>query len=131
MAKYTRFRTLLEASATSDYAKPEYGDTEETASTSTQVRFHDTISVATTGSTYSMALLATCRLLQIKNTDSTNYVTLSYTTGAGGATAQSMKLLAGETAVLRDLRAVATVVANVTITANTAACLCEISYEGT
>lgn len=131
MAKYTRLRTVLEVSDTSDYAKATYAQTEETASSSTQARCSDVFKAATAGSVYSLAHLATCRLFQIENTDATNYVTLTYTTGAGGATTQTMKLLPGEVAVLRDLRAVATIVADVTVTAHTAAVLCAVSYEGT
>jgi hypothetical protein len=132
MAKYTRFRTLFEVSDTSDFAKADVYATEETATTATKVRLKELISAALTpGTVLSLAHLVTCPRLQITNKDASNFVTITYQTNSGGATTQTKKLLAGKTCVLRDIRAVASVVQNVTLVADTAACDVEVSYEGT
>lgn len=132
MAKYTRFRTLYEISDTSDFAKADVYATEETSTSPTKVRLKETLSAAlTTGTTLSLAHLVTCPRLQLTNKDATNFVTVTYQTNSGAATTQTQKLLAGKTCVLRDIRAVTSVVQNVTLVADTAACDVEVSYEGT
>jgi hypothetical protein len=95
------------------------------------VRLAEELSCATSGTTLSLAHLATCALIVIKNTDTTNYVTVTFKTNAGTGTAYSMKLTAGQEAVFRDIYATGGAVANWTITANTSAVVCEVSYVGT
>ncbi len=83
------------------------------------------MTVDTGGTAYSLAKYSTIDELIIKNTDPTNYVTAAFQNAA--ASAQSQKIAAGKTAVFTDVLASA----NLTLTANSAACECDVFVAGT
>ena len=126
MSYYARLNLALEVSAASDYSRPDVHALEST-NTPDEKRIRDTVEVATAGQAYSLSFLASITKLIIYNKDTTNYVTLAYTRAATGA--QSIKIPASEVLVLPGGEV--DVSAAITLTADTAACTCEISYLGT
>lgn len=131
MTDFARLRTLLEVSSASDYSRADESNTTWTG-TPTQRVVDRKVSVPTAGFTLKMNEIATAlNFLALSNLDTTNYITVVFKTNAGTGTSYSMKLLAGETCVLRDLYVTAGAAADVTLTANTLACLALVSYVGT
>lgn len=131
MSDYARLRTFLEVSSASDYSRADEASTSWTG-TPTQRVVDRKISVTTGGFTLALnEMLSALSFLQVTNLDASNYITIVFKTNAGSGTSYSMKLLAGETCVLRDLYVTAGHAADVTLTANTATCLCAVSYVGT
>lgn len=131
MSDYARLRTFLEVSNASDYSRSDEASTVWTG-TPTQRVVDRKISCPTTGFTLKLNEFASAlSFLQINNLDTTNYVTVVFKTNAGSGTSYSMKLLAGETTVLRDLYITASAGADVSITANTSSVICAVSYVGT
>jgi hypothetical protein len=65
--------------------------------------------------------------LFINNSDSTNFVTVVYRTGGGGAVDQTIAIPAGEFVVLTDI----TAASNLVMTADTASVNCAVLAFGT
>jgi len=81
----------------------------------------------TSATTYYIDHLTSVTDLIIENLDTTNFVTLTFRTGANGATDNKIKLLKTDIIILQDV----TVANNLIFTANTAAVKLKISYRGT
>lgn len=116
MTDYSRSTTTLRYGETSDYSD-NLVNRATTFEATTNTRFTEQqFSALTTGTTISLASFTTLSVLHLTNKDTANYVTVTYRTGAGAATTQTMKLLAGEDTLLRDVTAATSLV----FTANTA-----------
>ena len=132
MTDYARLRLSLEVSDASDYSRPRISGFEVTA-VPDEYRVGEVIEVATTpGQTYTLSHLASLTDLIIKNLDTTNYVTVTWrsvanTAGSPSSVDNICRLAAGKMMILNDV----TVANNLTLVADTAALLVEISYLGT
>lgn len=84
-----------------------------------------TVSAATGGTTVDLGAFASVAQVVVKNKDTTNYVTLVTTTDSGSAS-NSHKIAAGKLEVLSDVK----VSGDLLLTANTAACECEVIILG-
>ena len=126
MTKYARTRIVTEVSDASDYSRPKVHATEWTE-TPDEFRLEDEIEVATAGQTYYLEHLASLTQLRIKNTDTSNYVTATYTRVATGT--NIVRIAPGDEIVISGVDI--TTSGNLTLQANTAAVTVEISYLGT
>ena len=126
MSKYARTRIITEVSDASDYSRAKTHATEWTE-TPDEFRLEDEIEVATAGQTYYLEHLASLVLLRIKNTDTSNYVTATYTRVATGT--NIIRIAPGNEIVISGVDI--TPSGNLTLQANTAAVTVEISYLGT
>lgn len=127
MSDYARLRLMLERSAASDYSRPKTHSVEMTM-TPDESRICDEIEVATAGQTYTLSHLSSLSDLLIYNKDTTNYLTVAYTS-VGTAGTATIKIAAGKTMLIPGSDITAS--GNLTLTANTAAVEVEISYLGT
>lgn len=133
MSDYARLRLSLEVSDASDYSRPVTHGVELTA-TPDEARVRDVIEVATAGQSYPLSHLTACTDLLIYNADTTanggggNYMSVAYTSVANSGT-NTIRIPAGKCAVIPG--ADITVASTITLTANTAAVVAEISYLGT
>ncbi len=127
MSDYARLRLSLEVSDASDYSRPKTHGIQVTA-TPDEARVMDVIEIATAGQSYPLSHLSSASDVIIYNADSTNYMTVAYTS-VGNSGTNTIKIPAGKVAVIPggDI----TVASTVTLTANTAAVIAEISYLGT
>lgn len=127
MSKYARTRITTEVSDASDYSRAREYATEITH-TPDEFRLGELIEVATAGQTYYLAHLNSVTELRIKNEDTSNYVTVAYTS-VGNAGTNTVKIAAGKELVIPG--GDVTCSGNLTLTANTAAVSVTISYLGT
>lgn len=123
MTDYAKIQVSYVYSANSDYSSPIQSRLFESEYTPSEV-LTSRVSAATGGTTVELGSFTTPTVAIVKNTDATNYVTVTYTNAASSA--QSVVLLAGETSVLTDVKASADLV----LTANTAACVCDVVVLG-
>lgn len=84
-----------------------------------------TVSAATGGTTIDLAAFASVDYVVVKNKDTVNYVTLTFTTNSGSA-ANSHRIVAGKVAIEPDVK----VSGDLVLTANTSACECEVTIVG-
>jgi hypothetical protein len=131
MSYYSRTRVLVENSLYSDYGKADSQSVEVTGTPSVWVSDVLISAVTTPGSTITLDPMITCTQFTFQNLDATNFVTLAVKFAAQGATAISIKVPAGKAVVLTDLRSATGLVQAIVVTADTAACLCRYSAEGT
>lgn len=116
---------LLEVSAS-------YSPNEDWSRPVSRVYFSDTeaptkkldsvVSAATGGTTVELGSLGTVAYLVIYNRDTTNYVDATFRSAGNGSTNNILRLAAGKMAVLSDVTAGNDLI----LTANTAACVCDI-----
>lgn len=127
MAKYARFRSLVELSDTSDYADDSTVELTDTWTPDEWVR--DTLfeTTSTSATTYTTSHLSTLSKVAIYNTDSTNFVTITFRTGANSSTDNKIALAAGKYIELTDV----TASGNLIFTADTAAVIVRITLIGT
>lgn len=121
---YSRIRTLIEVSDYSDYSNATVMQTEVLNTAILVPRVSASMTIPTAGITLTLSGAATAwSALHIKNTDSTNYVTIAYTS-VGAAGAATVRVLAGKSVTLTsDINHSG----NITLTANTAACICDVT----
>lgn len=120
---YHRTRILTEVSDYSDYSNATIVQTESTNTAALVVRSSPSMSVPTAGITLTASGAATAwSLLRVHNQDTTNYVTVAYTS-VGSAGSVSVRVLAGKDLVLTSDMNHSN---NITVTANTAACICDV-----
>lgn len=124
MAQYIRMRVLIENSAYSDYSQPKFLSGSLETATATSVRMEQPVLVPTGGLTRTTSHMVTGGAIFVRNKDTTNYVTLAYTDR--GSTARSVKISAGEMALIQDFDPSA----DYTLTANTTACSCDVADWG-
>lgn len=127
MADYYKLTVLSRYSESSDYSDPAINQAQSQELTTPTTYIETQVLSTTGGTTLSTANFTSLKSLVLTNKDSTNYVTVVYRTGAGAATNQTMKLLAGETCVLKDV----TAATNPTLTANTASVEVAVVAVGT
>ena len=109
----------------SDYSAPEQSQSIEIESTSDTLRKDlEGLSVATGGTTVTTSEFATITRLVVSNKDSTNYITV---TGDSNSGAFSLQVVTGDSIVLGTVD----VGTNLTLTANSSACLCDVTIWGT
>ncbi len=127
MSKYARTRIGIEVSDADDYSRAAVHDVTVTE-TPDEFRLKDVIEVATAGQSYPLSHLTSATSLLIKNNDTTNFMKIAYTSVANSGV-NTIKIPAGMTALIPggDI----TVGSTVTLTADTAAVVVEISYMGT
>jgi hypothetical protein len=95
----------------------------ETALTPGEFAFYQT-QVLTGGTTIECGTFSTITQILVRNKDATNYVLAAWTSNA---VANQQRIGPGQTLVIPTL---ATVANDLVLTANTAACLCEIYIAG-
>lgn len=127
MADYAKLRVGLTYSENSDYSNPIVDDLSTYAPTTATKVINEKLSAGTSGQAWTAAEMTACLGLTVVNTDGTNYVTVTYKTIAGSATTQTQKLVAGAFFHVADWDPSTTV----TLTANTAACICKLRAIGT
>lgn len=121
---YTRVRTITEISAYSDYSNPVVVQTEATDSTVLVSRVFPLLSVPTSGTTITASGAATAwKKLVVENTDTTNYVTVAYTS-VGSAGSVTIKVPAGQAILLGSGELNHS--NNIVLTANTATVVCNV-----
>lgn len=125
MAYYAKLLVQLEASDYSDYANPDAARHETTLTPDEWSLGRRVETTGTSATTVATSLFTSLSCVVIKNEDSTNYVTVTWTS-ADTAT-NTMRLPAGAVTVLYDV----TAASNFTLTANTAAVVCRVSMTGT
>jgi hypothetical protein len=124
MADYGKVRASLVVSTASDYSDP-YLETNfaDFTFTPTEV-FKVKVSAATTGTTIDLSTFTTVSLIMIKNLDTTNYVDMtknySSVNGVSRIAAKGILIEQSPGTIANDL----------VLTANTAACLCEVIIAG-
>lgn len=110
----------------SDYSEPAPKFAQETESTSDTLRVvYEGVSCATGGTTLDLGNFTTITSVFFRNTDTTNFVTV---TGQSNSVAFSLKVPASS-GWFRIPEA--TPGADLTVTADTAACLCDVEVWGT
>ncbi len=123
MASYARVRTILEHSEASDYSNPTL--IEEFTSTATPTKkLAIEISAATGGTTVETGTFTTISHCVIENEDATNFVEVEFDYDSA---TRKVKVVADSHTVLQALDPTA----DITITADTAACVCEVWLFGT
>jgi hypothetical protein len=127
MVDYSKTTTTVRYGEVSDYSD-NLVNRSSTFESTTDTKFTEQqFGALTTGTTISLAVFTTLSAVKLLNKDPANYVTVTYRTGAGVATTQTMKLLAGQDALLRDVTAATSLV----FTANTATVEVELIAVGT
>lgn len=126
MSKYARTRIVTEVSEASDYSRPKV-HASEILETPDEFRLGDLIEIATAGQTYYLQHLSSLTQVRIRNTDTTNYMTVTYTRVA--TSTNIIRLAAGDELVIPGVDITAS--GDLTLQANTAAVVAEISYLGT
>lgn len=122
MAKYVKRLVTLLISDHSDYTQPRTYTSEETTSP-TEIMVAEHLSCATVaGQDLDLTPFTTSATVWVKNHDTTNFVTVTYTTVADAA-ATTVKLTAGQDITLRDIDTTATF----NIAADTLACECTVA----
>jgi hypothetical protein len=125
MADYARARVAVEYSENSDYSDPVVEKSFESEYTSPTVCEVRRLNVDTDSShIIDGSTFTSIRSFVLHNFDSTNYVTVSTTNADNAAVAQ--RVPAGETLRLTDIKAAT----DITLDANTAACICEYVVVG-
>ncbi|MAH48944.1 hypothetical protein CMI37_24160 [Candidatus Pacearchaeota archaeon] len=89
--------------------------------------FHMEVEADTGGTTVTTSLLSSAVLLIVKNNDGTNYVTATLRSAGNGSTDNLLRIAAGGFLATTDF----TVANNLVLTANSAACECEVFLVGT
>lgn len=124
MSDFARVRVGFEVSEASDYSAP-YEDFSITdAITPDEVSNQTKVECDTGGTTVDITNFASIDYLVVYNRDATNFVTLLY--DSAGSTANSVKITAGKFAVIPDVSRAT----DLTLTANTAAVICQIVMCG-
>lgn len=126
MSYFARRRWVLEVSSASDYSKPAESSNVY-ATTPTLYRCPDVITAVTSaGTSYNTNTCATLEQVEVTNLDSTNYVTVQYSSLGSGSVAQYQRVQPGQTLMLTD------VVASVGLifVAHTASCQVLVSFTG-
>lgn len=82
---------------------------------------------ATAGTTIDLAPFTSIANVLIKNKDATNYVQATFRTTGGGANDQILRIPAGAIVMLGSA---ITIASDLVLTANTAACVCEVAILG-
>jgi hypothetical protein len=120
MSQYVKRLVTILVSDYSDYEQPMVITTEE--ETAPAETFITTVSCPTAaGQAIVLTPYTTAATVWVKNTDTTNFVTVTYTTVAGGAT--TLKLTAGQDITLRNVNTAETF----SVAADTAACVCQVA----
>lgn len=124
MSEYAKLRLQCEHSAFSDYGSSSVHNILDEITPSMSMVKHR-VPCATGGTTIFTTQFTTVSYLVVFNTDSTNFVTLGWTDAA--ADGNTIVLAAGEFTVIPDVDGST----SPTITADTAACDCEVTIFGT
>lgn len=123
---YAKITTNFRVSSTSDYTdnlipSNDYDSVISVVAVKWEVK---TVSAATTGTTVELGTYSSVLGFRVKNTDATNYVAVTWT---NNGTANSQRLIAGQEMFVPGC----TVANDIVLTANTAACVCEVQIVGT
>lgn len=127
MTDYARSKPVFEHSIYSDYRtkKTDVGDFEYYETTPAHV-WRGTVLAETGGQTVTLSIFTAITELIVKNLDATNYVNLAYT--GSDDNSNILKISANEDWIkISDVKTGT----NLTLTANTANCECEIIVSGT
>jgi hypothetical protein len=128
MADYSRLSVAYTYSENSDYSAPKLktnlDNYTSSASTHYEVQYRE---VGTSAETLEMGGFTAVEHVVIKNKDATNYVTCTWDSAGNGSTDNIIRIAAGKFAVIPDL----TPGSDLILTANTAACDCEVIVVGT
>lgn len=128
MTDYARASLTLEYSANSDYGDPKIKPPKWVAELTPDEGFFERPDAETSsGVTINTSKLNTVTSFAVKNTDVSNYVTLTFRSAGNGSTDNIVRIAAGGIFYTQDL----TAATNPTIIANTATCKCEVFYTGT
>ena len=123
MADYFKLRLIGTYSTNSDYSDPIAEFDWSVDETPNEVVVRKVEAVTGGGTAISVTDLDNPLLyIMVKNRDTTNYVELDYTEGAAGAATPTIRILAGQCAVITDIDASSAI----TLTANTAAVDCDV-----
>lgn len=126
MSDYFKLRIAPVYSHNSDYSDPEFAPKIADFESTTVTKYWSTlISAATTGTTLDLVNFTTVECVIVINRDTTNYVDLSYTSAG---TSSKSRIIAGG---MFALAGTTTPSGDLVLTANTAACLCEVIVVGT
>jgi hypothetical protein len=118
----------MQVSASSDFELPKEHQVNMTGSSPAEYRINDTIETnGTSATTYVLSHYNTIDWIVIKNLDTTNFCEVVFRTGANSTTDNKIDIAAEKFIVLTDV----TAAQNLTLTADTAAVLLDISYSGT
>lgn len=126
MSYYARLRLVLEASEYSDYAAPD-GVSHQTLKTPDEWILGRLMEIDTSATSVVTSQFSALTMLVVQNTDSTNYVSLTFRSAGNGSTDNIVRIAAGETFVTSDV----TAASNLSLTANTAAVSVRVSLLGT
>lgn len=127
MTDYSKLSVSVVYSSNADYSDPTYvSHISDVALTPVQIYAASPISCSTSGQTFTVSNFTTLSQAIIHNRDTTNYVTVAFTTNSGSASV-SLHLTAGLSLVLSDIKSSS----SFTITANTAAVVCDVVLIGT
>lgn len=127
MAEYVRLSLVVDHSQVADYVPPEQRQAMTTELTPDKV-FHSRLLCATGGTTVTTSGLTSVTAFIVHNRDATNYVDVTWTSAANGATPNIARIIAGAAPLqVTDL----TVASNIVVTADTLACICDVWVFGT
>ena len=126
-----RARISLAFSDATDYYPPKHVSTAEYELTTPTKRLeHEGISAATGGTSFELGTMTTITFCYVANLDTTNYVTV---TGQSNSVAFSIQLPAAPSSTQPSFTFIPSVTpgADLTLTADTSACLCDVVVFGT
>jgi hypothetical protein len=129
MAQFLKAKLDVVVSENSDYSDPELKSNWDPFELTPQSAEQTIVRVDTGGGDVitTTGRFTAVTFVAVLNTDSTNYVTATYRTAGGAAVDQNVRIPAGGLLVLSDF----TTANNLTLVANTAACVCKVIVAGT
>lgn len=131
MPDYAKLRVGLTYSENSDYSTPRLNAFLDPFTSTTVTHYETQLrTVGTSAETIELGGFTAIQAIVVKNKDTTNYVDVvwTYTDGAAADTTNKTRVVAGGLLVICGTAKVAS---DMTLTANTAACDCEILILGT
>ncbi len=126
MSYYARLRLVLEASEYADYAAPD-GISHLTTETPDEWILGRLMEIDTSATSVVTSQFSALTLVVVHNTDSTNYVTLTFRSAGNAGVDNIVRIAAGETFVASDV----TAAANLSLAANTLPVSVRVSVLGT
>ncbi len=124
--RYTKTSIQTSVSDNSDNSEPNCRSSIPAETNTVTEALVYTVNCVTGGTSISLALFTTLNEVILHNVDTTNFVTLTFSTVAGSISGGTMKILAGQTVILSDVDPASTF----SVAADTATVACELFAYG-
>lgn len=130
MSDYVRIRASMEAAEAASFSPKKLETAFDAYESGASTLFYEVrkIKAATGGTTVELGMYTTITNIIVKNKDATNRVDATFRTTGGGANNQVLSAIAGMPLMLGGR---ITVASDLVLTADTAACECEVAILGT